>query len=44
MIACPEEIAFRMGFISREQLLLLGQELSSNGYGKYIIDVANNAI
>ncbi len=44
MIACPEEIAFRMGFISREQLLALGQELSSNGYGKYIVDVANNAI
>ncbi|MEW6284951.1 MAG: glucose-1-phosphate thymidylyltransferase RfbA [Chloroflexota bacterium] len=44
MIACPEEIAFRMGFISREQLLKLGQELSSNGYGKYIMDVANSAI
>ncbi|MEP0804823.1 MAG: glucose-1-phosphate thymidylyltransferase RfbA [Chloroflexota bacterium] len=44
MIACPEEIAFRMGFISREQLLKLGQELSSNGYGKYIVDVANSAL
>jgi len=44
MIACPEEIAFRMGFISREQLLKLGQELSSNGYGKYIVDVANSAV
>ncbi|MBI4760814.1 MAG: glucose-1-phosphate thymidylyltransferase RfbA [Chloroflexota bacterium] len=44
MIACPEEIAFRMGFISREQLLKLGQELSSNGYGKYIMDVANSAV
>ncbi|GAB4448517.1 MAG: glucose-1-phosphate thymidylyltransferase RfbA [Anaerolineales bacterium] len=44
MIACPEEIAFRMGFISREQLLKLGQQLSSNGYGKYIVDVANSAL
>ncbi len=44
MIACPEEIAFRMGFISKEQLLKLGQELSSNGYGKYIVDVANSAL
>jgi glucose-1-phosphate thymidylyltransferase len=42
MISCPEEIAFRMGFIDREQLLKLGQELSSNSYGKYILDVANN--
>jgi glucose-1-phosphate thymidylyltransferase len=43
MISCPEEIAFRMGFITKEQLLKLGQELSSNGYGKYILEVANSA-
>jgi len=43
MISCPEEIAFRMGFISKEQLLILGQELSSNSYGQYILDIANNA-
>jgi glucose-1-phosphate thymidylyltransferase len=42
MISCPEEIAFRMGFIEHEQLLQLGQELSSNGYGQYLLDVANN--
>ena len=44
MISCPEEIAFRKGFIDRDQLLKLGQELSSNSYGQYIIDVANDAI
>jgi len=43
MISCPEEIAFRMGFITKEQFLKLGQELSSNSYGKYILDVANSA-
>jgi len=43
MISCPEEIAYRMGFIDLEQLRILGQELSSNSYGKYIMDVANNA-
>jgi glucose-1-phosphate thymidylyltransferase len=43
MISCPEEIAFRMGFITRDQLLELGEELSSNSYGKYILDVAKNA-
>lgn len=43
MISCPEEIAFRMGFITREQLLELGNELSSNSYGRYILEVANSA-
>ena len=43
MISCPEEIAYRMGFIDREQLLKLGQELSGNGYGEYILEVANGA-
>ncbi|HEY5730067.1 MAG TPA: glucose-1-phosphate thymidylyltransferase RfbA [Anaerolineales bacterium] len=42
MISCPEEIAFRKGFITREQLLKLGHELSSNSYGQYILDVAND--
>ncbi|MCK6539910.1 MAG: glucose-1-phosphate thymidylyltransferase RfbA [Anaerolineales bacterium] len=42
MISCPEEIAFRMGFITREQLLKLGEELSGNGYGRYILEVANS--
>jgi glucose-1-phosphate thymidylyltransferase len=43
MISCPEEIAFRMGFITREKLLELGNELSSNSYGQYILDVASSA-
>jgi glucose-1-phosphate thymidylyltransferase len=42
MISCPEEIAYRMGFIDREQLLRLGRELSSNSYGKYLLDVSNS--
>lgn len=42
MISCPEEIAYRMGFIDREQLLKLGQELSSNGYGQYLLDLAKS--
>ncbi|MDL1944366.1 glucose-1-phosphate thymidylyltransferase RfbA [Chloroflexi bacterium CFX2] len=43
MISCPEEIAFRMGFITREQLSKLGEELSGNGYGRYILEVANSS-
>ena len=42
MISCPEEIAFRRGFINREQLLKLGEELSSNSYGEYLLNVARD--
>lgn len=41
MISCPEEIAYRMGFISREQLRELGKALNGNAYGRYVLDVAN---
>ena len=43
MVSCPEEIAFRMKYIDHEQLLKLGQALSSNGYGQYLLEVADNA-
>jgi glucose-1-phosphate thymidylyltransferase len=37
MISCPEEIAYRMGYISKEQLYELGKMLSFNDYGDYIL-------
>lgn len=43
MIACPEEIAYEMGYISKEQLMALGKELSGNSYGEYILAVASQA-
>ncbi len=43
MISCPEEIAYRMGYITKEQLHELGQKLSSNSYGEYILDIADKA-
>ncbi|MDB5883929.1 MAG: glucose-phosphate thymidylyltransferase [Polaromonas sp.] len=35
-IACPEEIAFRNGFINAQQLEMLAQPLVKNGYGQYL--------
>lgn len=35
-IACPEEIAYRMGYIDADQLLALAQPLAKSGYGRYL--------
>jgi len=43
MISCPEEIAYRMGFISKEQLRELGKALHGNSYGQYVLEVADQA-
>lgn len=40
-ISCLEEIAYKQGFISRDQLLLLAESMKMTEYGKYLFDVAN---
>lgn len=40
-VACIEEIAFEMGYISKEKLLELAKPLSKNQYGQYLITRAN---
>jgi glucose-1-phosphate thymidylyltransferase len=38
-VSCPEEIAWRMGFITAEQLENLARPLVKSGYGQYLLDV-----
>ena len=40
-ISCIEEIAYRKGFITKEQLLKLAEPLMKTHYGQYLVDVAN---
>ncbi len=39
-IACLEEISYRMGYISKEQLIELAQPLKKNAYGQYLLHVS----
>ncbi len=38
-IACPEEIAYRQGYIGERQLRALAQPLAKSGYGEYLLRV-----
>ena len=41
MVACPEEIAYNKGYISREELAIMGEKMRKNGYGGYLLQVAD---
>jgi glucose-1-phosphate thymidylyltransferase len=41
-VACLEEIAYEMGYVSKEELLKLAEPLKKNGYGQYLINRANS--
>ncbi|WP_303104019.1 glucose-1-phosphate thymidylyltransferase RfbA [Megamonas funiformis] len=43
-IACPEEIAYNLGYIDREQLRDLAKPLAKNEYGQYLLAIANGGI
>ncbi len=38
-VACPEEIAYRQGFISAQQLEILAETLNKSDYGRYLVDI-----
>ncbi|MDO8417009.1 MAG: glucose-1-phosphate thymidylyltransferase RfbA [Agitococcus sp.] len=40
-VACPEEIAFRLGWITAEELSKLAQPLKKNSYGQYLLALLN---
>jgi glucose-1-phosphate thymidylyltransferase len=44
MISCPEEIAFRMGYIERDALRRQGQTMQGNQYGEYLLRLADEAL
>jgi glucose-1-phosphate thymidylyltransferase len=44
MVACPEEIAFRSGYISAEDLEGLAQAMHNNGYGAYLLQLLRERV
>jgi len=44
MIGCPEEVAYRVGFINREQLIELALPLKQNSYGDYLLKLADEPL
>ena len=43
-VACPEEIAFRMGYITAEELLKQAEIYKKNGYGQYLLQIVNEKV
>ena len=43
-VACPEEIAFRMGYIDKEQLINLAKPLLKSGYGEYLMNILDDRV
>ena len=41
-ISCIEEIAFRMGYIDKDQLRYLGEKMKNNQYGQYLLKVVDS--
>jgi len=44
MVACPEEIAYRYGYITAEQLEAIGNSMKNNGYGAYLLQLLREKV
>jgi glucose-1-phosphate thymidylyltransferase len=43
-VACPEEIAYRQGWINAEQVQRLAAPLAKNGYGQYLLSMLSEQV
>ena len=43
-MSCPEEVAYRMGYIDADQLQILAEPLVKSGYGKYLLGLLNSKV
>lgn len=43
-VACPEEIAYRLGYISKEDLERIGASMDKNGYGQYLLSLLHERV
>ena len=43
-ISCIEEVAYKKGYIDKEQLLVLAEDLKKSSYGQYLFAIANEKI
>jgi len=43
-VACPEEIAFRAGWITPEQMEAMARPMAKNGYGQYLLQILNSRV
>ena len=43
-VACPEEIAYHMGYIDADQLARLAEPLKKSGYGQYLLQILSDQI
>jgi glucose-1-phosphate thymidylyltransferase len=44
MVACPEEIAYRSGYIGAEQVERIGRSMNNNGYGTYLLQLLREKV
>jgi glucose-1-phosphate thymidylyltransferase len=44
MVACPEEIAYRSGYITAEQVEKIGRSMQNNGYGSYLLQLLREKV